>query len=223
MNSDKIQKITNFCQKFPNHDVVKFYQKYTQLELSKLTEDDLSKSMNDKRLGKILNQVSDLIDDVFRNTILPLEVEDMFLILIESEINFSLDFNFDKNLYTLKLNKSTDSPITDMNLIFSELNKISEKFKDKKLILSILESNTKNSETLTHIDIKLNLCDKKITEEKKKEKNDDNEERLKQEMLLRYLEIRHDGREAINVRRNSWGCDDGGYEIQYNDGSRIRI
>ena len=142
MNNEITQKVSNFCKKFPKHDATVFYQKYCSLNFETMCEDDFAHVMSkDPRLNSLLNQLSSIIDYIFRDTILPLEVEDMFLALIESGFDFKVDFSFDDIAYSLKLIKSdTTSIISDMNLMSNEVFKISEKFKDKKLILDIIRS-----------------------------------------------------------------------------------
>src|SRR5574343_457969 len=180
MTKDQIQKITNFCNSYPNHDSVKFYKKYLSLNLDNFTESDFESILKDSRNSKLLNQLSTIIDDIFRNTIQPLEVEDLFLSLIDSNFEFNSTFDFCGENYIIVLTKKSENPLLDNKTIADQIYKTSEILKEKKLFLSLIGSSAESS---GRINYELELSKSSVTPVKSSKKDCDYDHDSQRAML----------------------------------------
>ena len=140
MDKDQIQKISYFFKKYSNHSISKFYLDI--LNIKDVNEDALLNISKNERNKTILVHALYLIDDVFKESINPVLLEDEFLVLTEDSnlIEFTNDYDFSKNSYKIYLIKNTKNIIKDLNDVSFEISKIKERLQLKKLVLDIIET-----------------------------------------------------------------------------------
>ena len=86
MDKDQIQKISYFFKKYSNHSISKFYLDI--LNIKDVNEDALLNISKNERNKTILVHALYLIDDVFKESINPVLLEDEFLVLTEDSNTF---------------------------------------------------------------------------------------------------------------------------------------